>query len=104
MYRAKNVELLTNKDQVLPRGKEYFEQHLNEGEEREEREEREEIESALKYLKNNKAAGADSLAAELLKNGSSQLVDALEGVIQLAWTSETLPENWTKEVFEQKRQ
>jgi hypothetical protein len=27
----------------------------------------EEIERALKYLKNNKASGADSIAAELLK-------------------------------------
>jgi hypothetical protein len=40
---------------------------------------REEIENELKYLKNNKAAGTDSIAAELLKNGSPQLVDALEG-------------------------
>jgi hypothetical protein len=30
-----------------------------------------EIENALKYLKNNKAAGADSIAAKLLKNGGS---------------------------------
>jgi hypothetical protein len=29
---------------------------------------REEIERALKYLKNNEAAGADSIEAELLKN------------------------------------
>jgi hypothetical protein len=46
--------------------------------------------------KNNKAAGTDSIAAELLKNGAPQLVDALEEVIQLTWTSETLPESWTK--------
>jgi hypothetical protein len=38
---------------------------------------REEIERALKYLKNNKAAGANSIAAELLKNGAPNLVDAL---------------------------
>jgi hypothetical protein len=30
---------------------------------------REEIEGELKYLKNNKATGADSIAAELLKYG-----------------------------------
>jgi hypothetical protein len=30
---------------------------------------REEIKKALKYLKNNKAAGADSIVSELLKNG-----------------------------------
>jgi hypothetical protein len=42
---------------------------------------REEIEASLKYLKNNKAAGADSIAAELLKNGGPNLVDALHAVI-----------------------
>jgi hypothetical protein len=50
----------------------------------------EQIESELKYLKNNKAAGAESIAAELLKNEGSHLVDALEDVFQLAWTRETL--------------
>jgi hypothetical protein len=40
----------------------------------------EEIEGALKYLKNNKAAGADSIATELLKNGGPNLVDALHAV------------------------
>jgi hypothetical protein len=42
----------------------------------------EEIEWALKYLKNNKAAGADSIAAELLKNGGPNLGNALHAVIQ----------------------
>jgi hypothetical protein len=51
---------------------------------------REEIEGALKYLKNNKAAGADYIAAELLKKGGPNLVDALHEIIQQAWTSETL--------------
>jgi hypothetical protein len=68
---------------VLARCKEHFEEHLNEGSESEQpsrpvnlRDDevdidlpsREEIEGALKYLKNYKAAGADSIAAELLKN------------------------------------
>jgi hypothetical protein len=35
---------------------------------------REEIEEALKYLKNNKAAGTNSIAAELLKNSGPNLV------------------------------
>jgi hypothetical protein len=43
---------------------------------------REELERALKYLKNNKVASADSIAAELLKNGGPNLVDALNEVIQ----------------------
>jgi hypothetical protein len=33
MCRAKNGELLTNKNQVLARWKEHFEEHLNEGSE-----------------------------------------------------------------------
>jgi hypothetical protein len=59
----------------------------------------EEIEGALKYLKNNKAAGADSIATELLKNGRPYLVDALHAMIQQAWTSETLPRSWTEGVL-----
>jgi hypothetical protein len=74
MCRAKNGELLTNKNQVLARWKEHFEEHLTEGSESEQptrpvdlRDDRvdidlpsrEEIEGALKYLKNDKAAGTD---------------------------------------------
>jgi hypothetical protein len=84
MFRAKNEELLTNKNQVLERWKEHFEEHLNGGSESEQpirpvdlRDDgvdidlpiREEIEGALKYLKNDKAACEDSIAAELLRNG-----------------------------------
>jgi hypothetical protein len=50
-------------------------------------------------MKNNKAAGADSIAAELLKNGGPNLVDALHAVVQQAWTSETLPRSWTEGVL-----
>jgi hypothetical protein len=39
----------------------------------------EDIEGTLKYLKNSKAAGMDSI--ELLKNGGPNLVDALHEVI-----------------------
>jgi hypothetical protein len=56
---------------------------------------REEIEWALKYLKKNKTAGADSIAAELFKNGGPNL--GLHEVIQQAWTSETLPRRWPEE-------
>jgi hypothetical protein len=60
---------------------------------------REDIEGVLKYLKNNKTAGADSIAAELLKDGGPNLVDALHAVIQQAWTGETLPRSWTEGVL-----
>jgi hypothetical protein len=79
MCRAKNEELLTNKNQVLARWKEHFEAHLNKGSKLEQPTRpvnlkddvvdidlpsREEIEGALKYLKNN-IASADSNAAKL---------------------------------------
>jgi hypothetical protein len=115
MCRAKNLGLLTNKDQVLAKWKEHFEEHLNEGSKTEQptrpvglRDDdgididlpsRDEIEGAVKYLKNNKAAGDDSITAELLKNGGPNLVDASHEVIQQAWTSETLPRNWTEGVL-----
>jgi hypothetical protein len=52
-----------------------------------------------KYLKNKKAAGAVSIAPELLKNGGPNLVDALHEVIQQHWTNETLPRSWTEWVL-----
>jgi hypothetical protein len=114
MCRAKNGELLTNKNQILARWKEHFEEHLNEGSESEQptrpvdlRDDGvdidlpscEEIKRALKYLKNNKAADVDSIATKLFKNGEPNLVDALYEVIQQAWTSETLPRSWTDGVL-----
>jgi hypothetical protein len=110
MCRAKNGELLANKDPVLARWKENFQEHLNEGSGSEQptrsvdlRDDGvnidllrcEEIEGALK---NNKAAGADSIADELLKNGGPNLMGALHEVILQAWTSETLPRSWTERV------
>jgi hypothetical protein len=114
MCRAKNGELLTNKNQVLARWKEHFEEHLNEGSESEQlsrpvdlRDDgvdidfpsHDAIEGALNYLKNNKAADADSIAPELLKNGGPNLVDALHEVIHHAWISETLPRSWIEGVL-----
>jgi hypothetical protein len=91
MCRAKNGELLTNKNKVLAKWKEHFEKHLNEGSQSEQptrpvdlRDDgvdidlpsREQIKGALKYLRNNKAASADSIAAEQLKNARPNLVGA----------------------------
>jgi hypothetical protein len=82
-YKRLNVGPRTancyNKDQVFSRWKE-FDIDLPS---------REEIEGRSKYLKNNKAAGSDSISAELLKNDSPNMVDALHEMILQAWTSET---------------
>jgi hypothetical protein len=50
-------------------------------------------------LKNNKTAGTDPIAAELLKNDGPNLVDALHEMIQQAWTTEILPRSWTEGVL-----
>jgi hypothetical protein len=50
-------------------------------------------------LRDNKAAGTDSIVAELYKNGGPNLVDALHAVIHQAWTSERLPRSWTEEIL-----
>jgi hypothetical protein len=69
MCRAKNGDLLTNKNQVLARWKEHFEEHLNEGTEseqptrpvdlRDDEPSREETEGTLKYLKKTKQIQVD---------------------------------------------
>jgi hypothetical protein len=100
MCQAMNEQLLTNKYQVLSRWIKYFVQPLNESSEEEphanqepQRENdyvifdlssRDEIVEAIEYLNDNKAAGTDSIAAELLKRleGRFCLVNALNEMIQ----------------------
>jgi hypothetical protein len=96
-------ELLTNKNQVLARWKEHFQEHLNEGSDSEQptrpvalRDDgvdidlpsREEIEGALKYFKSRRGFYRGRTVE---KRWTKYLVDALHVVIQQAWTSETLP-------------
>jgi hypothetical protein len=81
MCRGKNEELLTNKKQVLARWKEHFEEHLNEGSESEQPTESWRNIKGAEIPENNKADGANSIAAKLLKNGGPNLVDALHEVI-----------------------
>jgi myosin heavy subunit len=97
MWRATNGQLLTNKDQVLSRWKEYFEQHLNESSEVEPHTNQEKMMllSICRFSKGNKAAGSDSIAANLLKSGGPSLINALNEMIQQVWYGETLPESWT---------
>jgi hypothetical protein len=54
---------------------------------------RDEIVEAIKYLKDNKAAGSELIVAELLKSGRPSLVNALNEMIQQVWIGESLTES-----------
>jgi hypothetical protein len=98
MCQATNGQLLTNKDQVLLRWKSSEEEPPTNQETPKENyviidmPNRDEIVEAMKYLKDNKAAGSYSIAAELLKSGEPSLVNALNEMIQQVWIGETLSE------------
>nr|CAB3230289.1 craniofacial development protein 2-like [Phallusia mammillata] len=59
----------------------------------------EEISSALKKLKNNKAAGLDQISAEMLKNGGNALIAQLTKLCNLCWKMQTVPSDWKKGVI-----
>jgi hypothetical protein len=93
---------------------EYFELHLNNHSEEEphanqepmrendaiiDLPSRDENVEAIKYLKDNKAAGSDSIAAKLLKSGGPSLVNTLNKMIQQVWIGESIAESWTEGVL-----
>ncbi|CAB3239709.1 unnamed protein product [Arctia plantaginis] len=49
---------------------------------------------AVARLKNNKAAGADSLASEIYKYGRSTIRDHLYGIILKIWEYGKVPQEW----------
>jgi sorting nexin-29 len=53
-----------------------------------------EVEVAIKRLKNNKAAGADGLPAELFKAGGDELVRSMHQLICNVWLAESMPNDW----------
>jgi hypothetical protein len=94
--RATNGKLLSNKG-----GRSILEEHLNESSEEEphanqepsrendviiDLSSRDEVVEAIKYLKDNKAAGSDSIA---LKSGRPSLVNTLNEMIQQVWIGES---------------
>jgi hypothetical protein len=45
-------------------------------------------------MKNNKAAGIDNIPAELLKADITATANALHGLLQDIWRSNTMPSEW----------
>ena len=118
MCRDKDGVILTDEREVINRWKQHFEEHLNGAEaETEDQDGRgddyigtagegeepaptmREVKDAIKKLKNNKAAGKDGIAAELIKMGPARLASRLHRLIVRIWESEQLPEEWKEGVI-----
>lgn len=100
-------ELLSDKGSRLARWKEYFQELLEPTEVPEvvggefatvdpeiDDPSYEEVVEAIHELKNNKAAGADNVAGELLRHGGPDLWERLHNIISRIWREETLPDDW----------
>ena len=59
----------------------------------------EEVRSALRTLKNNKAAGADDIQPELLKYGGKTLEMELLHLFNRIWKQERIPYDWGQGVI-----
>ncbi|XP_037957054.1 uncharacterized protein LOC119686977 [Teleopsis dalmanni] len=53
-----------------------------------------EVRVAIQRLKNNKAAGADGLPAELFKAGGDMLIGCMHQLICRIWLDESMPSDW----------
>lgn len=53
-----------------------------------------EIRAAIKELKNNKAAGPDNVAAELLKADTTTAANVLYPLFKEVWRTERMPLDW----------
>ena len=58
-----------------------------------------EVKVAIQRLKNNKAAGADGLAAELFKTGGVELIRCMHQLISKIWLAESMPNDWNLSVL-----
>jgi len=53
----------------------------------------------MKKLKTHKAAGLDTIPAELIKHGRVELQRRIHKLIMKMWNEETLPIEWTEGIF-----
>ncbi|XP_054084799.1 uncharacterized protein LOC128921370 [Zeugodacus cucurbitae] len=59
----------------------------------------EEIRIAITCRKNNKAAGADRLPAELFKYGGEELIRCMHQLLCRIWSEESMPDDWNLSVL-----
>ena len=116
--RDKNGEMITGQENVAARWVEYFEDLLNiENEDDDENEHvddettepavdntaepitMEELEKALRLTKSNKAAGPDLIPIETIKAGGEPLKRLILELLNLAWNTGTVPEEWNQSII-----
>lgn len=58
-----------------------------------------EVRIAVSRLKNNKAAGADGLPAELFKTGGEILIRRMHQLVRRIWLEERIPDDWNLSIL-----
>ncbi|KAK3551815.1 hypothetical protein QTP70_027241 [Hemibagrus guttatus] len=112
VIKDRDVRVLTSEESVQRRWKEYFEELMNEENEREKRVEgvnsveqkvdkirKVEVRKALKRMKSGKAVGPDDIPVEVWKCLGEAAVEFLTSLFNRVLESESMPEEWRRSVL-----
>ncbi|KAK3556562.1 hypothetical protein QTP70_009536 [Hemibagrus guttatus] len=112
VIKDRDGRVLTSEESVQRRWKEYFEELMNEENEREKRVEgvnsveqkvnkirKDEVRKALKRMKSGKAVGPDDIPVEVWKYLGEAAVEFLTSLFNRVLESERMPEEWRRSVL-----
>ncbi|KAK3569629.1 hypothetical protein QTP86_002583 [Hemibagrus guttatus] len=112
VIKDRDGRMLTSEESVQRRWKEYFEELMNEENEREKRVEgvnsveqkvdkirKDEVRKALKRMKSGKAVGPDDIPVEVWKCLGEAAVEFLANLFNRVLESERMPEEWRRSVL-----
>ncbi|KAK3517581.1 hypothetical protein QTP70_012568 [Hemibagrus guttatus] len=112
VIKDRDGRVLTSEESVQRRWKEYFEELMNEENEREKRVEgvnsveqkvdkirKDEVRKALKRMKSGKAVGPDDIPVEVCKCLGEAAVEFLASLFNRVLESERMPEEWRRSVL-----
>ncbi|KAK3510008.1 hypothetical protein QTP70_025316, partial [Hemibagrus guttatus] len=112
VIKDRDGRVLTSEESVQRRWKEYFEELMNEENEREKRVEgvnsveqkvdkirKDEVRNALKRMKSGKAVGPDDIPVEVWKCLGEAAVEFLASLFNRVLESERMPEEWRRSVL-----
>lgn len=114
--KNQNGKLQTESDSILKTWRDYFAAKFDNEEDEAQQPERpnnqenregraehqiseEEIKNALRGTRNGKAPGEDGITPELIKYGGPITIKWLRKIFQQAWDSETIPQDWEKNII-----